>query len=97
MRQVREECAMNVVALFGVAAIACACCGPVLAADAATDAATAASASNGVTGHAKKDAMSVKNDRLHKCKGMEGDEKKACQRDAQADAKRVMKHEAPTK
>jgi len=86
---------MNVVALFGVAAVACVCSGPVLAADAATGAAVAASSS--ATAHARKDAMSVKNDRLHKCKGMEGDEKKACQRDAAADARRVMKHEAPTK
>lgn len=62
----------------------------------AADAASGLSAPPGVSVQTKKDAMSVKNDRMVKCNAMHGDEKKGCVQTANADARRVMKHATST-
>jgi len=83
---------MKIWSRLGIAAIAAlsstvavAASPPAASGDAQSSAASAAPAPG-----ALKDARSIKNDRLHKCKGMEGDEKKACQKDAQADFDKAM-------
>jgi len=73
---------------LGVAA----CSAGAFAMDAAGTGASGPAAAPGVSAQARKDAMSVKNDRMVKCKAMHGDEKKGCVETANADAKRVMDH-----
>lgn len=83
---------MKTWSLFAVGAIATISSATVLAASPPAEAgnAPAPAASAAPAPSALKDARSLKNDRLRKCKYMEGDEKKACQRNAQADFDKKM-------
>ena len=80
---------MKTLILLSTASILAFSSANVPAADSPAHAASAATAGTTAGAHAKTDAMSVKNDRLRKCKAMQGDEKKACQKDAEADAKKM--------
>ena len=69
-----------------------ACSAGAFAMDAASTGASGPAAAPGVSAQTRKDAMSVKNDRMVKCNAMHGDEKKGCVETANADAKRVVDH-----
>jgi hypothetical protein len=83
---------MKVKSQIAIVSVLSACWTGALAADHPTTGSGATEPSNQVSEQAHKDAMSLKNDRLRKCKVMQGDEKKACEKDADADAKALVEH-----
>jgi hypothetical protein len=85
-----QGAAMKIWSGLGVAAIAALSSAGAVATSPQTGATGAQASAAAPAPGALQDARSLRSDRLRKCKEMEGDEKKACQKDAQADFDKAM-------